>query len=408
MDAATLKNYADRIESELLGNILPFWIKQVVDKPNGTFHGALTNDLVVDRAASRGALLSSRILWTYSAAYRTYRDPQHLEMANFAYRDLLDHFWDGEHGGFFWSIDAAGKPLNPRKQVYGQAFAIYALSEYYRASGLRESLDRAVEIFGLLERFARDRELGGYFEAFSREWGGIADMRLSEEDMNAPKSQNTHLHVMEAYTNLLRVWPDVALKSAQTELLDVMLNRILDEKTGHLRLFFSQDWQSQSDGLSYGHDIEAAWLLMEAAEVLGHSQLVKRLGPIVVKIADVTLVKGVDADGGVFNSGNPSGVTDYEKEWWPQAEAVVGFLCAYRISGDMRHLEAALRCWDFIEARLIDRKNGEWFRGVSREGAVLGRHQKVSFWKCPYHNGRACMEASLRLRDIALVMNFSP
>lgn len=400
MDPRLLKDYADRIEEELVQNILPFWIWHTVNRPFGTFYGSLTNDLVVDRMAHRGALLSSRILWTYSAAYLQRREPSCLEMARLAHDDLIKNFWDREHGGFFWSITDEGAPVNPRKQVYGQAFAIYALTEYHRASGLREPLDRAILLYKLLEKHARDPQLGGYLEAFSREWGTIADMRLGEADMNVPKSQNTHLHVMEAYTNLLRVWPDATAKESQSALVDVMLSRILDERSGHLKLFFSKDWVSQTDVVSYGHDIEAAWLLLEAAEVLGEPGRVERLKPLVIKIADATLAEGVDADGALFNAGNATGVIDFEKEWWPQAEAVVGFLCAYQVSGDERHLKAALRCWDFIESHLVDRKHGEWFRGVSRDGKLLDKHLKVSFWKCPYHNSRACMEASRRLRAL--------
>lgn len=400
MDSIQLKDCAGRIEAELLQNILPFWIKHTVNAPREIFHGAMTNDLVVDRTVARGALLSARILWTYSAAYLLYREPSHLEMARLAHDDLVGNFWDRENGGFYWSITAEGDPLNPRKQVYGQAFAIYALTEYHRATGQKEPLDRAILLFNLLEQHARDRELGGYFEAFSREWGTIADMRLGEADMNVPKSQNTHLHVMEAYTNLLRVWPDSAVKESQRSLVAVMLDRILDPATGHLQLFFSKDWVSQTDVVSYGHDIEAGWLLMEAAEALSDPALLARLKPLVVKIAEATLAEGVDSDGALFNAGTPKGVMDFEKEWWPQAEAVVGFLCAYQVSGDERFLKAALRCWDFIETHLVDRKHGEWFRGTSRDGRVLDKHLKVSFWKCPYHNGRACMEASRRLRAL--------
>jgi mannobiose 2-epimerase len=235
----------------------------------------------------------------------------------------------------------------------------------------------------LLEKNARDPKSGGYLEAFSREWKPIDDVRLSAVDLNEPKSQNTHLHVMEAYTNLLRVWPDAGLRQSQSELLDVMQNRILCEKTGHLNLFFAQDWTPKSNAISYGHDIEASWLLIEAADILGDQPLIARLRPLALKIADVTLAEGVDADGALYNEGGPRGVINTNKEWWPQAEAVVGFINAYEMSGENRYLKAAFHCWDFIENRLIDRKNGEWFRGVTRDGTVLHDELKVSFWKCP-------------------------
>lgn len=401
MDPLVLRDYAQRIENELTQNILPFWIKRVVDHERGAFLGELTNNLGIHLNVERGALLSTRILWTYSAAYRQNQDPVLLEMARRAYDDLEKNFRDHQYGGYYWSVTAEGKPLRTRKQIYGQAFAIYALSEYHRASGLREPLDQAIAIYHLLEKHGREPKFGGYLEAFSREWGHIDDMRLGADDMNEPKSQNTHLHVMEAYTNLMRVWPDAALKRSQTELLDVMLNRILDTSSHHLGLFFAEDWTPRSTAVSYGHDIEACWLLMEAATVLGDANLTARIKSEVLKIADATLAQGVDTDGAIYNEGNERGVTNTNKEWWPQAEAVVGFIDAFELSKDERFLQAALRCWDFIEARLIDRMHGEWFRGVTRDGTVLQNELKVSFWKCPYHNGRACMEAPSRLRAIA-------
>ena len=390
-----------RIEADLRQNILPFWINHVVDHARGSFHGSMTNDLVVDGTAERGALLTTRILWTYAAAYRRYRDPAHLAMADYAYGDLIRHFHDVQHGGFFWSIAADGSVLRDRKQVYGQAFAIYALAEYHAATGRREPLDQAIATFRLIEARAREPRHGGYLEAFGRAWEPIADMRLSAVDQNDPKSQNTLLHVMEAYTNLLRVWPDAGLHAALTELVDLMLTRVVNPVTGHLGLFFANDWTLQSDKISYGHDIEAAWLLTHAAEVLGDPALLGQVRLLAVKIATVTLAEGVDADGGVINEGGPAGFSDTNKEWWQQAEAVIGFLNAYQLSCEERFLAAAQHTWKFIETRLIDREHGEWFRGVTRDGRMLATQLKVSFWKCPYHNGRMGLEAVSRLRALA-------
>lgn len=391
--------YLERIEADLLRNILPFWKDRVL-RPSGGFVGSMTNDLAVDPSAERGALLTSRILWTFSAAYGRYRDPAHRAVATHAYRDLLEHFHDERHGGFWWSIGADGRVLRDRKQIYGQAFAVYALAEYHAATGLQEPLDLAIATFRLIERHGRDPVHGGYLEAFGRAWEPIEDMRLSAVDLNEPKSQNTHLHVMEAYARLVGVWPDAGLRAALRLILETMLGRIVIPSTAHLGLFFSRDWALRSDRISYGHDIEAAWLLCQAAEALGDAGFAARIRPLAVRIAEVTLAEGVDADGGVYNEGGPAGLTNTNKEWWPQAEAVVGFINAYEISGDARFLEAAFRAWDFIERRLIDGR-GEWYRGVTREGKVLEGELKVSFWKCPYHNGRTGLEAVRRLREIA-------
>ena len=397
MTADTPAALLDAIEADLRGNILPFWIRHVADPAARTFRGALANDLTADPAAERGALLTSRILWTYAAALRTYGDAAYRDMADLALHDLLTRFHDATHGGFFWSVAADGGVLRDRKQVYGQAFAIYALSEYHAATGAREPLDRAIGVFRLLEQHARDRVHGGYLEAFARDWSPVADMRLSEVDQNDPKSQNTMLHVMEAYTRLLTVWPDAGLREALRDLVGLMLTRIVDARTGHLGLFFTTDWRPTSARISYGHDIEAAWLLGRAADALGEAALTERIRALALRIADVTLAEGTDADGGIFNLGAPGGIVDDSKEWWPQAEAVVGFLHAWQLSGEARYLEAAARTWDFIHTRLIDREHGEWFRGVTRDGRVIPRLEKVGFWKCPYHNGRMGLEAVARL-----------
>ncbi|MDQ5980956.1 MAG: cellobiose epimerase [Verrucomicrobiota bacterium] len=386
------------IEADLRGNILPFWLRHAVNGPARTFHGQLGNDLSVDPGVERGALLSSRILWTYAAAFRAYGDPAHRTMADLALEDLMNRFHDAQHGGFFWSIQADGTVKRDRKQVYGQAFAIYALSEYHAATGDRRALDQAVAVFLLLEHHARERVHGGYLEAFARDWSSIADMRLSEVDQNDPKSQNTMLHVMEAYTRLLQLWPDAGLRVALRDLVGLMLARIVDARTGHLGLFFTTDWRPTSDKISYGHDIEAAWLLTRAADVLGEADLSARTRALALKIADVTLAEGTDPDGGIVNLGDPVGIVDGAKEWWPQAEAVVGFLNAWQISGEARYFAAAAKTWDFIATRLIDREHGEWFRGVTRGGALIPTHEKVGFWKCPYHNGRMGLEVMTRLR----------
>ncbi len=400
MQTSALNATLQHIEADLRQNILPFWINRVVDQAGGTFHGSLTNDLTIDPATERGSLLTTRILWTYAAAYRQYRDPAYLAMADHAYADLFARYHDVQHGGFYWSIASDGKVLRDRKQIYGQAFAIYALSEYHAASGRREPLDQAIATYRLIEQHAREPQHGGYLEALGRAWESITDMRLSAMDQNDPKSQNTLLHIMEAYTNLLRLWPDAGLRRALTELVETMLTHVVNSTTSHLGLFFGNDWKVNSDKISYGHDIEAAWLLTDAAIALGHPTLTSRVLTLAVKIADVTLAEGTDTDGGIYNQGSPTGITDFAKEWWPQAEAVIGFLNAYQISHDERHLAAALHTWAFIDQHLVDRKNGEWFRGVTRDGHLLANELKVGFWKCPYHNGRMGLEAVRRLRSI--------
>jgi mannobiose 2-epimerase len=382
-------------ERELRENILPFWLKYSPDPAGGGFQGEVRDDLTTVADAPRGQLLTCRILWTFSAAYRHFHDERSLAMARRAYDDLNARFWDQENGGLYWTIDAAGKPLNQTKQIYGQVFGIYALSEYYRATGDASALERAIALYRLLEERARDGANGGYFEVFSADWRRDPALKSVVNGVSS-KSQNTHLHVMEAYTALLRVWPDAGLRRAQHELLEIMLGKIYDGKTHHLSLYLTDDWLPRSRHVSYGHDIEAAWLMTEAAEVLGDPELIACAKKTAVEIADVTRAEGVDVDGGLFNEGGPQGLVDSSKDWWPQAEAVVGFLDAYQISGDRRYWDAAEASWMFIEKHLVDRERGEWFHSMSRDGQVR-RFPKISLWKCPYHNSRACFEVMDRV-----------
>ncbi|HQF39814.1 MAG TPA: AGE family epimerase/isomerase [Opitutaceae bacterium] len=395
-----LRDLARRAESELRTNILPFWLKHARDRERGGFYGVIERDLKVRKDAPRGALLTARILWTFSAAHRRYQDPEYLKMAAWAYDDLLKRFWDAEHGGVRWTVKANGKPLEQRKQIYAQAFALYGLVEYHRATGDPVARDRAAAVFRLIEEHAYDREQGGYFEAFTRDWAALPEGTRSLMDTAEPKSQNTMLHIMEAYTNLYRVWPDDLLRRRLAELVDRMMTRVLDPNTKHLHLLLAADWSPRSQRISYGHDIEFSWLLTEAAAVLGDPSLRERVRPLAVEIAQVVRAEGLDADGGLHNEGGPEGLLDASKDWWPQAEATVGFLNAYQLSGEASHLRAAGRSWDFIEQRIVDRENGEWFWGRDPRGRVIARQPKAGLWKCPYHNGRACLELIERAEQL--------
>ncbi|TVR52711.1 MAG: N-acyl-D-glucosamine 2-epimerase, partial [Puniceicoccaceae bacterium] len=292
--------FAARAARELHENILPWWIEHVKDRERGGFFGRVEDDLRVDPEAERGALLSTRVLWAYSAAYRETGDAAHRVMARHALEDLRRVFWDHEHGGLFWSASAAGRVKEDRKQVYLQAFGIYGLSEYYRATGEAEALEEAKALFRVLEERARDHRHGGYFEAFARDWSPLDAEALSVMGSPTPKSQNTLLHVMEAYTNLLRAWPDPELRAAQRELIGLMLDRVYHAPGRHLHLFLDADWTPRSETVSFGHDIEFAWLVTEAAEVMGEAGLRERARAVCVEIAEAVLEGGVDDDGSVF------------------------------------------------------------------------------------------------------------
>lgn len=396
--SADLAALATRAERELKGNILPFWLTKVRNVENGGFFGFIDADMVVRKGAARGGLLTCRILWTFSAAYRRYHDLSYLELATWAYRDLVDHFWDPEAGGLFWTIsEGDGRPREARKLVYLQVFGIYALAEYYRASGEKLALARSIAIHHLIEAHARDRTYGGYFDALDRNWnrlGAAKEYALGP----GPKSQNSHLHILEGCINLLRAWGDPNLRASQRELVEVLIERFIDPCTHHSIPFMTEAWAPIGNGVSYGHDIELSWLLSEAAVVLDDATLIAVVESVSLAIANVTIAEGVDTDGGVISAGGPAGYTSTDKEWWSQAEAAVGFYNAFQISGESRLFEASRRSWDYIEAKFVDRVYGDWIEKVRRDGTPI-RRPKVTLWRCPYHSSRACMELIERVHE---------
>lgn len=381
-------------------NILSFWSKNTVDDTNGGFIGSIDLNMTKHPEGEKGAVLNARILWAYSAAYRVFKNPEHLTMARRAYAYVTQYFIDKEYGGVYWMLNADGSPANTRKQIYAIAFTIYALAEYYRISQKQEALDLAVKLFEDVEKHSFDPELNGYFEAYSREWVLLEDLRLSEKDKNDPKTMNTHLHILEAYTNLYRVYKDEKLRKALKNLIDVTTEKIINKDKGYFDLFFAADWTHRSTNNSYGHDIEGSWLLWEAAEVLGDTATMDYCKPICIKMAQQALRDGVDADGGIMSEGTDGVVEDSDKHWWPQAEAIVGFMNAYQLTNDEKFLEASLKSWDFVKKYIIDHQNGEWYWRVTKDDhKVYTEEQKTGPWKCPYHNSRACMEIAERFAE---------
>jgi mannobiose 2-epimerase len=391
-----------RIRYELVANILPFWRERMVD-PRGGFYGYADCDGVIDVAAPRASVVNSRLLWTFSTALRTLGGTDNRDSAEWARDYVLKQFVDAEYGGLYWMVAADGRPLADRKQIYAQAFGIYALAEFVRATGDAAALAQAVDLYNRIEAHAADPVYGGYIEALDRRWQPLADMRLSDKDLNSPKSMNTHLHVMEAYTNLLRVWRDPALLARQTALIGLTLDHIVDGDRGHFKLFFGRDWTAESDHVSFGHDIEGSWLLVEAAEVVGDPALSARVRAVALTMAERTLLAGRDRDGSLFYEADGHGrMIDADKHWWPQAEALVGFYNAYEMTGERRYREAAVAVWDFIETRVADRVHGEWHAKLGADGQPRRPEQDADVclagpWKCPYHNSRACFEMMARL-----------
>ena len=386
----------EQVEAELRTNILPFWLEHAIDERYGGFHGQISNDLSIDPCAHKGLILNARILWTFSKAFGAYGEATYLRAARRAYDYLVQHLWDEKFGGVFWLVDHQGRPVETKKRIYGQAFAVYALAEYYRATADQDARTRALALFQSIESASHDPLHGGYFETYERDWTLAEDQRLSQVDMDEKKSMNTHLHLLEAYANLLRCGDNGALRCRLEELLRLFLDRIVDHATHHFRMFFDEAWRSKSDHISFGHDIEGSWLLCEAAEILGNKRILAEVRHESVAMAQAVFDQAVDPDGGLLYEAGPNGIIDTGKEWWPQAEAVVGFLNACQLSGQQHFRLAAERSWAFIDKYIVDRRHGEWFSKVSREGVPCQDKFKVDQWKCPYHNSRMCFEVMAR------------
>ena len=392
-----IEQYRQEAAQELKG-ILDYWQARTLDHQQGGFVGRIDNEGRVYADAPKGSVLNSRILWTFSAAYNETGKKDYLQVAERAFRYLADHFIDKEFGGVYWTVDHRGAPLDTKKQIYALSFAIYGLSEYYKGSQSEEAKSLAIELYKAIVAHSYDPQYGGYIEALARDWKELEDLRLSDKDANEKKSMNTHLHVLEGFTNLYRIWPDSGLKEKLVELIQLFLDHIIDAHTHHLILFFDEQWNSKSSIVSYGHDIEAAWLLQEAAEVVGDEALLQQVKDRSVLIA-AAAAKGLDEDGGLWYEWD--GAEQHlvkEKHWWPQGEAMVGFFNAWQNTGDEAFLKASLDSWRFTKEHIIDKQNGEWFWGVKEDYSIMNE-DKVGLWKCPYHNGRACIEIMRRVHS---------
>jgi mannobiose 2-epimerase len=393
---AEMKGFAEEIRAEL-DQILAYWCRYAVDSEKGGFAGKVDDANNPIPGAAKSAVLNSRILWTFSAAYPLTRMPAHLAMADRAFCYIRDHFTDPVAGGLYWSVDAGGNALDTHKQIYAQSFGIYGMSEYYRATGNEQALALAKEWFKLIEQYSFDAKYGGYIDAFAGNWSLLEDMRLSARDENAAKTMNTHLHVIEGYANMYEVWPDPLLLTRIRELLDIFEEKILNKNSYHLELFFGREWEPGPGVISYGHDIEAGWLLQACAASIADEERIKRAAHNAIRITDAAM-EGLDDDGGLWYEMkvNESRLVK-EKHWWPQAEALVGLCNAWQISGAGRYLEAMLKNWRFTKRYICDPEKGEWHWGVKEDHSIMEEQDKIGFWKCPYHNSRACIELIRRL-----------
>ena len=395
---AALMQYKAEVSSELEA-ILSYWMKFTLDEEHGGFVGKIDHSNTVHPGAPKGSVLNSRILWAFSSAYNLTKNEAYLSIAERAFHYITQFFIDKEFGGVYWAIDYKGQPLDTKKQIYALSFAVYGLSEYYRASKNEAAKVAAIKLYNDIVAHSYDTTYGGYVEALARDWTALGDLRLSAKDANEKKSMNTHLHVLEGFANLYRIWPDEGLRQKLVELIRIFLDHIISKQTHHLILFFDEAWNEKSSIVSYGHDIEAAWLVLEAAEIINDTALIKEVKEASLQIAKAAQ-KGLDSDGGLLYEYDPE--SDHlirQKHSWPQAEAMVGFLQAWQLSGNETFLAQSLNSWAFIKEHIID-KTGEWKWGVEADYSLMNKEDKVGIWKCPYHNSRACIEVITRIQTI--------
>jgi cellobiose epimerase len=402
MNASSLSIQATQLQAECqeeLIAIADWWVNYTQDQERGGFYGEVLADNSPAKQANKGVILNARILWFFSEVAEKVGKPEYKIAADRAYLYVMNYFVDKEYGGVYWELDATGKPLNTKKQIYAQAFVIYALCSYYKLTNNSDALKQTLHLFELIEQYAIDHVNAGYLEAFTREWNLIDDVRLSDKDLNYPKSQNTHLHIMEAYTSLYELVSNKVIGAALRYNIEMFDRFMIDRKTRHLRMFMDMQWQDFSPGFTYGHDIEAVWLIGKAVETLGDKQYYDYLFPDLLAIARTNLKEALAEDGHImdaydFATGSISDVS----VWWVQAEALVGYLYIYSVTKDEKYFFAAENLWRFIKQHQIDLENGEWFWLSNLDDKSLQPDYKVGFWKCPYHNGRAMMEVGRYLQ----------
>ena len=380
--------FESEVRKVLENNILNYWL--TLKDPQGGFFGEADSSGEIQYDAPRGTILNARIIWSFAAAYRALGKPEYLEAALHAEDWFLRHFVDGENGGVYWCVAADGTPCDDKKQLYAQGFAIYGLSELYKVTHDEKTLQAAMDLFRTVEAKFRDAEHSGYTEALARDFSPLEDMSLSAHDINADKTMNSHLHLLEAYANLYQVWPDPLLRLAVAELLEIVCGRIMGPD-GHLRLYFRRDWTVLPGGVSYGHDIETSWLALECAMALSDRALVDRVRPAALLMGKAGN-EGLRPDGSMLYEKLEDGTLDLSRQWWVLAESVVGNLWLWKYHGDAQGIGRAFSTWAYIRDNVVDWNNGEWFWAVHPDGTPDKESPKAGFWKCPYHNTRMCLQ----------------
>jgi cellobiose epimerase len=405
-----LKKYREIFSKELHDNILPYWMKYGVEKNGHGFYGAVDLKGNPVLTANKTSVLNARILWTFSAAAMLEGKEEYAAIADKAYRVITEDFEDKEFGGYYMELSSGDKVANDIKHTYAQAFVIYSLCKYYEFRPIDSVMQKIRGFFTLLEEKAKDTSGPGYRESFTREWKIYGENRMA--DNNEPKSMNTHLHILEAWSALYKVWKDPNVMIRLREMINLFLDKII-RKEGHFGIFFDEEFKEtdSSEGIcSFGHDIEGSWLLCEAAEILDEMEIIEKIRTVAVKMVNNIERVAVDKDGGLFLESTRYGShLKTNKHWWQQAETLVGFMNAFELTGNVKYWNTVKLTWNFIDNCLIDHERGEWFTKLNRLGVPFlvepeddpspyyRNDWKIDPWKCPYHNGRSMMEMMKRI-----------
>ncbi|WP_407371713.1 AGE family epimerase/isomerase [Carnobacterium sp.] len=394
------------LENQLMSKVLPFWLSQQ-DNVNGGFYGKLSIDLKSYPLAPKGGVMMSRFLWTFSHSYETMKKDEYKLAADHAYRFMLDTLWDMKYGGIFWLVDAEGKPVNLIKHVYAQSFAIYGLSEYAKINPDSDALEYAKKLYLLIEEHAYNPTTLGYEEEFDQVWKKKPLSQVASQNSKVRYTTNTHLHLLEAYTNLYTVWPNEALLEKIQHLLKLFTTRIF-HPAGYCQQEFDQNWNSVIPEVSYGHDIETSWLLDETLEHCKiNDELDKEVRDMTASLAAYCYENGLDETGWMINHADGSHL-DQTKVWWVEAEAIIGLYHAFQQSGNLEYRKAALKLIQLVQQNFVDDRPGsEWYSRLDKNNQLLSvflkngnSEENISdIWKGPYHTVRFYLEMIKRLEE---------
>lgn len=367
----------------LKNNILSFWMKHSVNITNSSFFGEIDRNGKANPDAERGGILQSRILWAFSAGYNSLKDPEYLKIAEMAYDSLYADFWDKEFGGIYFSIDSNGKPLNTSKMTDCQCYAIYGINEFFTATRRRDVFDLACEIIGFLEGGLKDSANGGYVSSLNNDYSKDNNTDYSVKTLNA------QVHIIESCAAYLKNNGSDYLKDIVSDSFDIIMKFY---QGGYFSYTANENYTEFSKHTWYGLNLETAWFLYDAALTLSDEKRISIAENVLIESCDWAILNAVDSDGGIYYEGDADNVKVFNKEGWPQTEAMIAFAYAYKITGDEKYLCAANSSFNFLKENIIDFENGEWINGVDKERKDLGNPLKAGFWKCPYHNTRGMLK----------------